>query len=229
MLLRVLGSSSAGNCYLLEGEKEVLVIETGIPFREVKKALDFDISKIVGVVASHAHGDHAKYVGEYEKSGIPTFKPYEQFKPYVAFGGFTIMPVEMVHDVPCYGFYINHKDMGNLLYASDTEYIREVFTGVWALNHILVEANYADGLVPPDIPHRAHVLKGHMSLRTCLNFLDANNNDGLQNVVLCHLSSQHADPVMFWHAAGDVVNCNVKIAAPGLVVELGKPFWEVEV
>ena len=42
MKLRILGSSSSGNCYLLEDESECLVIEAGLPFKEVKKALDFN-------------------------------------------------------------------------------------------------------------------------------------------------------------------------------------------
>ena len=55
MNLKVLGSGSSGNCYLLENETECLVIEAGLPLMEVKKAIGFNIKKIVGVVASHEH------------------------------------------------------------------------------------------------------------------------------------------------------------------------------
>lgn len=68
MKFRCLGSGSSGNCYILENDSEALIIEAGIPFMTVKKALDFNISKIVGVVVSHSHGDHAKYAGEYERN-----------------------------------------------------------------------------------------------------------------------------------------------------------------
>ena len=74
MKFRCLGSGSSGNCYILENNSEALIIEAGIPFMAVKKALDFNISKIAGVVVSHSHGDHAKHVGEYEKSGISVFQ-----------------------------------------------------------------------------------------------------------------------------------------------------------
>ena len=40
MKLKVLGSNSQGNCYLLEDDHECLIIEAGVPIREVKKALD---------------------------------------------------------------------------------------------------------------------------------------------------------------------------------------------
>ena len=47
MKLKVLGSSSAGNCYILESDTEALIIEAGLPFMEVKKALNFNVRKIV--------------------------------------------------------------------------------------------------------------------------------------------------------------------------------------
>lgn len=55
MKLMCLGSSSKGNSYILKGENEVLIIEAGISFKEVKQKLNFKISKIVGVCVSHAH------------------------------------------------------------------------------------------------------------------------------------------------------------------------------
>jgi len=55
MKLHILGSSSKGNCYVLQNKKEALIIEAGINLAEVKKVLNFDISKIGGCVVSHSH------------------------------------------------------------------------------------------------------------------------------------------------------------------------------
>lgn len=55
MVLKCLGSSSSGNCYVLDSGKEALIIEAGIDFKSVKVALDFNVRKIVGVVVSHSH------------------------------------------------------------------------------------------------------------------------------------------------------------------------------
>lgn len=222
MKLICLGSGSSGNCYILDGGTEALIIEVGLPFMAVKKALDFNIRKIVGVVVSHSHGDHAKYAGEYPKVGIPIFKAFEIMTPNIRFGRFRVNPFELVHDVTCYGFYIEHPDMGSLVYASDTEYIKYRFPHP---THILVEANYSAEFLDPDIPHKEHVLTGHMSLQTTLDFLQANNSPELMNVVLCHLSERNADPNQFRGAAKKVVSCPVWVAQPGLVVELNKePF-----
>jgi hypothetical protein len=38
MVLKVLGSSSKGNCYILENSQEALIIEAGISFSKVRSA-----------------------------------------------------------------------------------------------------------------------------------------------------------------------------------------------
>ncbi|HCB45364.1 MAG TPA: MBL fold hydrolase, partial [Algoriphagus sp.] len=59
MKLIVLGSSSAGNCYILQDNQgNSLILEAGVRIKEIKKALDFDISGIQGCLISHRHGDH---------------------------------------------------------------------------------------------------------------------------------------------------------------------------
>lgn len=215
-----LGSGSSGNCYILENDKEALIIEAGVPFLEVKKALDFNVKKIVGVVVSHSHGDHSKFVREYGKAGIPVFKPYnEEIACPLSekYGGFGIKAFRLVHDVPCYGFFIQHADMGRLIYASDTEYIKYRFKG---LNHILVECNYSQKLIPEDAVNRSHVMTGHLELQTTLDFLRVNNNPDLRSVILLHMSQNNADPEGFVMEARKVVQCPVWAAEKGLEVDL---------
>lgn len=219
MKLKVLGSGSSGNCYILESDTEALIIEAGLPFKEVKKALDFNIRKIVGVMCSHGHKDHSGYVAEYEKAGIPVFKPYDGMKDMNLKGGagFKIQAFDLVHDVPCYGFYISHPDIGNLIYASDTEYIKWRFSKV---NHILVESNYSKDLVS-DIPEkRRHVLTGHMEIGTTCEFLEKNRSPALRNVILLHLSGESADAEEFKAKAEKVVDCPVWVAGKGLEISL---------
>nr|DAJ69987.1 MAG TPA: YycJ-like MBL-fold protein [Caudoviricetes sp.] len=56
MKLTCLGSSSAGNCYLLQADSgETLIFDCGIGIKEIKKGLDWDIRGIKGVIISHAH------------------------------------------------------------------------------------------------------------------------------------------------------------------------------
>ena len=218
MKLICLGSSSAGNCYILENDTEALIIEAGVPLKEVKIALGFNIKKIVGVVASHSHKDHSGYVAQYR--GIcPIYKPYEVVTPNERMGSFFIKAFPLVHDVACYGFYIQHPDIGTLIYASDTEYIKYRFKN---LNHILVEANYSNDLVERDAVNREHILRGHMSLKTALDFISTNDNPALRNVVLLHLSDKNADSAEFLQKTRETTKygSDCYIAEKGLVVEL---------
>ena len=223
MKLKVLGSSSAGNCYILENNTEALVIEAGVSLREAKIALDFNIKKIAGVIVSHCHGDHAKYISEYEKSGIKIFTPYE-FSHHASaecnyMGRFRIKDFPLIHDVQCYGFYITHPELGTLVYASDTEYIKYRFKN---LNHILVEANYSDDLIDNEASNREHVLRGHMSLKTATDFIATNDNPTLRNVVLIHLSDKNADSAQFQQKIKETIKygANVYVAEKGLEVDL---------
>jgi len=57
MKLSVLASGSSGNCYCLKGEKDVIIIEAGVKFLDIKKHLDFVVSDIRCILCSHEHFD----------------------------------------------------------------------------------------------------------------------------------------------------------------------------
>ena len=227
MKLTVLGSSSFGNCYLLENDKECLILDAGIPFMEVKKALDFNVSKIVGVISTHIHNDHNKYLEKYKSAGIQAICFGKEIPEYdadktkhysVGMGNFRIRIFPLIHDVPCYGFYITHPEIGKLVYITDTECCKYRFKG---LNHILVEANYSKELVERDSAKYEHQITGHMDIATTCRFLEANNNQMLLNVILCHLSGDCADPNNFIEQASKVVRCPIYVARKGIQVDLG--------
>lgn len=57
MRLKCLGSSSTGNCYPLTSDsRETLILDCGIPIKEIKKGLNWNIRGISGVIISHSHG-----------------------------------------------------------------------------------------------------------------------------------------------------------------------------
>lgn len=55
LTLKCLGSGSSGNCYLLSTETETLILDCGIPIKEIKKGLKFDLRRVSGVVVTHSH------------------------------------------------------------------------------------------------------------------------------------------------------------------------------
>ena len=54
--LIVVGSSSRGNCYALDSGDEILLLEAGVRYSTMQKAINYKTDKIVGVCISHAHG-----------------------------------------------------------------------------------------------------------------------------------------------------------------------------
>jgi phosphoribosyl 1,2-cyclic phosphodiesterase len=224
MVLTVLGSGSSGNCYLLHNKEECLVIEAGIPFQEVKKSLNFDIRHIVGVIVSHCHGDHSKYCEEYPRAGIPIFKAYEIMTPRIDMGNFLIKPFKLEHDAECYGFYLYQKEMGYLVFATDTYYVKYHFSGV---NHILVECNYKQSILDDNFQsgsiHKAlrdRTMKSHFELQNVKTFLEKNNSHHLKSVVLLHLSDRNSDAGLFQKECQNVTHKPTYIAEPGLKVNL---------
>lgn len=55
MKFTIHASGSTGNLYVLENEKESLLIEAGIPIKKIKEKLDYDFSNIEGCLISHEH------------------------------------------------------------------------------------------------------------------------------------------------------------------------------
>lgn len=53
--LKVLGSSSSGNCYIIECCEESLILELGLPFKEIIKGIEYDLKKVRACLVSHHH------------------------------------------------------------------------------------------------------------------------------------------------------------------------------
>lgn len=225
MKLKVLASGSDANSYILENEHEALVIEAGVPFKELVRHVE--PRKIVGCVVSHSHQDHAKYMKEYEVRGIDILAPFEDFvniSNFINFGGFTFSQFENLHNVECYGFVIKHKDFGKLIFSTDTGYIKYNFKDV---NHWLIECNYSEelltksveaGIVSPVLADR--IVKDHMSLETCKTFFERNDLSKTRSITLIHLSSNNSDAKQFQKVIHKQTGKDTYIAQKGLEIDL---------
>lgn len=251
MTLTTVGSGSSGNCYVLQDENEALVIEAGMKLIEAKKALGWNISKVVGCVITHSHNDHAGYAKDYEDAGftllalpeviqakhLTAAKPITIGKRY-RMGGFDILPFPVMHDVPCVGFIITHKDTGRILFATDTyalarwerdaggrEYvIPYTFTGI---NHWMLEANYSDRILRRNIDNgnipevfRKRLMTSHMSIHNCIDTLKRMDLSRTHDIMLIHLSDGNADERDFVKRVRDATGKRTYVAKPGLSVDM---------
>ena len=240
MVLNVLGSSSKGNCYLLEASDGILIIEAGIPAVEIKKAIGYQIDKVVGCVVSHQHGDHSKFVKDILSCGIKVLALEDVFSSHgitnMAFckaiepmhgyriGRFNIYTIPVAHDVPCLGFVIEHEEMGRMLFVTDTMMLEYVIP---KLDHIMLEANYCDrilqenidkGIVP--VTMRERLLHSHMELQTAKDIIKANDITNVKEIILVHLSDNNSDEGFFKQEMEKASGKPVYIASKGLELNL---------
>jgi len=250
MKLTVLNSNSRGNCYILQNEHEALVIECGVRFAEVNKALDFNVSKVVAVLVSHEHGDHAKAVNEALNACLPVYTSKGTIdallskgvikgsrmpipirsKEIVQISNFRVMPFDVQHDcAEPFGFLIHHPDTGYILFATDTYYIKYNFP---SLSHILIECNYSKEILDENYREgkiikkvRDRVIQSHMSLDACKQLLRANDLSEVRNIILLHLSADNSDPAIFLNEIKACTGKRIFIASKGLVIELNKDLF----
>ena len=234
VILRTIATGSSGNSYvLISNTGEILLLDLGVSEKTIKKGIDWKISNVVGAVISHWHKDHSLSVKDFKSIGIPILAPYlcNSCKS-MNMGEFTVKPFDLTtidgnwthtdangEPCPIYGFLITHPEIGRMLYITDCEVIKWRFKGI---NHILLGTNYDKDLVNVDNQSKAnHVFRGHLSIDTACDFVKSNNSKNLQNVIMCHLSKDNAEPDLFIKKMQKVApQANVYVARNGLEVEL---------
>lgn len=242
MKLQVLGSSSSGNCYLIEiNNKEKLILDAGVNFKEVQQKLKFKFDGIEGVLITHEHMDHLKYATNFALNGINVYasagtlkkqnltghrfkiiKALQQFE----IGNFIILPFDTQHDAAePLGFLIQHKITGEkLLYATDTYYIKYKFN---KLNYLLLECNYNKQTAKENVENGVinktrytRLLESHFSLENVIKFLKSNDLSSAKHIVLCHLSDTNSNQDIMQKKVYEETRIPTTIARPGLDLEL---------
>lgn len=246
MKLSIISSGSVGNAYILHNDNEALLIECGVNFKAIKAALKFNLSKVVGCIVSHEHGDHAKGINDVLAAGIKVYASAGTHKAcgtsnhhcsqivqagkMFTVGNFQIMPFDVQHDVnEPFGFLIKHEETGKVLFLTDTYYCAYTFKG---LNNIIIEANYCKTIIDQRVKDGANpkflrdrVLTSHMSLQTCKEMLAANDMTAVNNIVLIHLSDGNSDEKRFVKEVTAQTGKRVIAANAGIVMDFNKdPF-----
>lgn len=245
MRLKILGSNSDGNCYILENDQEALLIECGVRWKHIIRALKYNVRKVKGCLISHEHGDHSLAIRDVLEKGIDVYSSLGTMKalrvekhhrahavdnqPFQA-GGFKVMTFDVKHDcADPVGFLIEHEECGLVLFLTDTYYLPYSFEG---LNNLLVEANYCQDIIDEHLVNgkgnlyvRDRVLSSHMSIKTCKEMLRANNLSEVNNIILIHLSDKNSDEQRFVREVRELTGKNVLAARAGMELDFNKtPF-----
>ena len=209
--LKILGSGSTGNGYILTVDGKSIIIELGMPW--LTYISNVDLSNVVACLVSHRHKDHYndKVAKRFCKAGIPIYTNLDveansnipaKFskiegikvgKAYMLGGGFVVQPMNLNHSVPNYGYLIRHEKLGKLVFATDTSAFPYRFKGV---NHWLIECNYDPDIIIDDkLADNAtrSNYNDHLSKQQCFDALKDNFCIETKSITLIHLSNENSN------------------------------------
>jgi phosphoribosyl 1,2-cyclic phosphodiesterase len=169
------GSGSSGNCYLLKTDSEILMIDSGVGVRTIKKyfhdyAVDF--SKIKNILVTHDHADHVKSVGVISIDyNIPVYATEEvhrgieknycvRKKVPVAnkikivknntykIGEFRVTPFDIPHDsLDNVGYRIEYNGITFCLMTDVGHVTDEVCENISIADYLVIEANHDEQML----------------------------------------------------------------------------------
>ena len=216
MDIKVLASSSRANAYRISDGKTALLLEAGLSYKELQRALDFKTTELTAVLITHEHKDHSRAVADLAKAGIDCYMSagtkealglsghrIHELWPRVQtqIGTWTVLPFETQHDAAEPLGYLLASGQEKLLFATDTYYIRYKFN---ELTHIMVECNYAADILQENVEAeripaalKQRLLQSHFSLANVKEFLRANDLSKVEEIHLLHLSDGNSDEARF--------------------------------
>lgn len=224
-------SSSHGNAYSVSDGKTTLLLECGLTYKKLQKAVGFNVTKFDACLVSHCHSDHSKCVKEiisrgipvYMSSGtaealdIPTVQIVEHLEQF-SIGSFDCVCFDVFHDAnEPLGFLIKSRVDGDIfVFATDTVNLRYKFPGV---NILAIEANFDPAIlarserIPDKVKHR--IENTHMSIDVLCDYLRSADLSNCREIYLLHLSDGTSHEAHFVHKVAHVIPSNINISVCG--------------
>lgn len=220
MKIKCISSGSKGNAYLIDDGVSMLLVECGVKIDKIKEATNYRLSRLAGCLISHEHGDHAKCYRELLLRGIKIFASkgtLESLNIYKQRGTFaldtniniettirtfSIRTFKVHHDAQePVGFLIHSNETKeNLLFITDTYYCDYSFKN---LDYIMIECNHLTEKFECELnnpnrnkfidTHIKRLMRSHMNLNTCIDFLKSCELYRTKEIMLLHLSDANAD------------------------------------
>lgn len=222
MRCALIGSGSAGNASLVSAHDTHLLVDCGYSikaFEERAETLDFDPSRLSGILVTHEHDDHVGGVAALaRKYQIPVYctrgtrvatearegplENWQQISSHTSFkiGEIVIDPIPVPHDArePSQ-FIFNHLDrrLGILTdLGSITLYVVKQYR---TCDVLVLEFNHDPGLLagsayPARLKRRIAGDYGHFSNEQAQALLTAMQSSRLKHVIAAHLSERTNHP-----------------------------------
>lgn len=230
--IQVYGSSSKGNCYILQDQESKLMIEAGVKLKTIYKK-GGSLKGIKALLVTHEHGDHCKYAQDILASGgfdlwaskgtieaINLKRRYQVIKSgcQQIIDGWIIKPFDVKHDVaePLGFIIVTPFSKEKIVFITDTKFIPNRFKNI---DIFMIECNYSleilndnveQGIIPPFLKKR--IINSHMNIETLTGFFETIDLAKTKQIVLMHLSNDNSDASKFKREIEDVTGKPVIIA-----------------
>jgi len=238
-------SGSTGNCTYIASENTKILIDAGVSCVRISKALaelNTNLDEIDAILVTHEHSDHTKGLTTIAKKyHVPiytssktwkmmeslkvvetcqlTFTPNKEFE----IGDFKIFPFSIPHDAidPC-GFSILAENKKITLATDIGHLTREIVSYMEHSDILLLESNYDTatlkcGSYPYFLKERILGEKGHLSNDMASKAVSYLCKNGVNNIILGHLSRENNFPELAYQTAINELNasnltCNLTVA-----------------
>ena len=217
-------SSSKGNSTFIGTEKEGVLIDCGVSFRQLSEALavnNIPLSAIRAVFITHEHSDHTAGLAMLtKKTGMPVYgqkrtlqRLYEAGKIApasniidmngitIACGGSELSCFNTPHDtIQSCGYRIHTSDDKYCAVCTDLGHVTpEVDQALTGCRLVLIEANYDENMLrtggyPLYLKQRILSANGHLSNDDCARQIEKLIEQGTTHFLLGHLSQDNNRP-----------------------------------
>ena len=228
-------SGSSGNSTYVETPTTKLLIDAGVTCQRIAKALESlgsSLADINGILISHEHSDHIKGIEVIAKKfNVPiyaTSKTWDAmsklkinedlkccFTPEKEFtiGDISVLPFSITHDAadPCAFSLFNGTK--KITIATDIGHLDdELMQKMYASDILLIESNYdRDTLLCGPYPYmlkkRIQSDVGHLSNEMTGKAVKALHENGVNNIILGHLSKENNFPELAYQTTLNELKC----------------------
>ncbi|MEG1427371.1 MAG: MBL fold metallo-hydrolase, partial [Oscillospiraceae bacterium] len=216
-------SGSSGNSYFLGSKEAGILIDAGRSAKQITEMLgkcQIDPLSLQGIFVTHEHQDHvsglrvfaAKYQipvfaslgtvqalidGKIANDSFPIFAIEEELQ----LAGMTVSPFHTSHDsAESLGFRVKTADHKVFTLATDLGYLsEEVIENLTGCDYAVLESNHDIAMLqtgPYPYPLKRRILSdtGHLSNKSCAEFLPSLHKSGTRKYLLAHISSENNTP-----------------------------------
>ena len=222
-----LSSGSEANLTYIETDNVRILVDAGLSCKDIQSRLsllDVRGDKIDAIVITHEHGDHIKgldvfsrkfdtpiyahnevWANLYDKLPSVPEKNKKIFTDDFEIGNLLVCPVEVPHDVKCFGFSFIENDK-KISILTDLGHTNDrILRSVQGSQLVYLEANHDLSMLknsekyPLTLKMRIAGKNGHLSNDASADFIEKLVSSGTKQIVLSHLSKENNSPELAYN------------------------------